>query len=215
MLAETRATMAWVIDQCLIMLHPIMPFITEELWGQIAARDTMLIHAEWPTYGDELTDDAAAREMNWVISLIENIRSARAQMHVPAGLKIPVIMQELDEAGRTAWAHNEMMIKRMARIDSVTEMAELPKGCITIAVAGGIFALPLADIIDVDEEIARLEKSLGKLGKELGGLRGRLNNPKFAASAPAEVVAEARTNLAAREEEEATLLTALARLQEI
>ncbi|WP_298565552.1 valine--tRNA ligase [uncultured Aliiroseovarius sp.] len=214
-LAETRATMAWVIDQCLIMLHPIMPFITEELWGQIAARDTMLIHADWPTYGEELADGDAAREMNWVISLIENIRSARAQMHVPAGLKVPLILQELDDAGRTAWAGNEVMIKRMARIDSMTEMADLPKGCITIAVAGGIFALPLADIIDVGEEIARLEKSLGKLGKELGGLRGRLNNPKFAASAPAEVVAEARANLAAREEEEATLLTALSRLQEI
>ncbi|MCI2394997.1 valine--tRNA ligase [Aliiroseovarius sediminis] len=214
-LAETRATMAWVIDQCLIMLHPVMPFITEELWGQIATRDTMLIHADWPTYGDELVDEAAAREMNWVISLIENIRSARAQMHVPAGLKVPLIQQELDDAGRTAWANNEVMIKRMARIDSMTEMSELPKGCITIPVAGGIFALPLADIIDVDEEIARLEKTLGKLGKEIGGLRGRLKNPKFAVNAPPEVVEEAQANLAAREEEEATLNAALARLREI
>ncbi|MDE9451031.1 valine--tRNA ligase [Aliiroseovarius sp. Z3] len=214
-LAETRATMAWVIDQCLIMLHPIMPFITEELWGQIAERDTMLIHADWPDYGAELTDEAAAREMNWVISLIENIRSARAQMHVPAGLKVPLILQELDETGRTAWTNNEVMIRRMARIDSMTEMADLPKGSITIAVAGGIFALPLADIIDVDEEIARLEKSLGKLGKEIGGLRGRLKNPKFAENAPPEVVEEAQENLAAREEEEATLNAALARLREI
>ncbi|SPF76987.1 Valine--tRNA ligase [Aliiroseovarius pelagivivens] len=214
-LAETRATMAWVIDQCLIMLHPIMPFVTEELWGQIAERPKMLIHADWPEYGDELLDEDAAREMNWVISLIENIRSARSQMHVPAGLKIPVIQQELDAAGRTALENNQALVMRMARVDSITEMAELPKGCITVAVAGGIFALPLAEIIDVDEEIARLEKTLGKLAKELGGLRGRLKNPKFAENAPAEVLAETQANLAAREEEEATLNGALARLKEI
>ncbi|MBT2130036.1 valine--tRNA ligase [Aliiroseovarius lamellibrachiae] len=213
--AETRATMAWVIDQCLIMLHPIMPFITEELWGQIADRDTMLIHAEWPTYGAELVDEDAAREMNWVISLIENIRSARAQMHVPAGLKIPVIMQDLDDKGRKALGENQGLVTRMARIDSITEMADLPKGCITVPVDGGTFALPLADIIDVNEEIARLEKSLGKLAKELGGLRGRLKNPKFAESAPADVVEETRQNLVAREAEEAKLLGALDRLKEI
>ncbi|SMR82623.1 valyl-tRNA synthetase [Aliiroseovarius halocynthiae] len=214
-LAETRATMAWVIDQCLIMLHPIMPFVTEELWGQIVERPKMLIHADWPEYGGELLDEDAAREMNWVISLIENIRSARSQMHVPAGLKIPVIQQELDAAGRTALENNQALVMRMARVDSITEMAELPKGCITVAVAGGIFALPLAEIIDVDEEIARLEKSLGKLAKELGGLRGRLKNPKFAENAPPEVLAETRANLAAREEEEATLNAALDRLKEI
>ncbi|WP_298560357.1 valine--tRNA ligase [uncultured Aliiroseovarius sp.] len=213
--AETRATMAWVIDQCLIMLHPIMPFVTEELWGQIAERPKMLIHADWPEYGDELLDEDAAREMNWVISLIENIRSARSQMHVPAGLKIPVIQQELDTAGRTALENNQALVMRMARVDSITEMAELPKGCITVAVAGGIFALPLAEIIDVDEEIARLEKTLGKLAKELGGLRGRLKNPKFAENAPPEVLAETQANLAAREEEEATLNAALDRLKEI
>ena len=213
--AETRATMAWVIDQCLVLLHPIMPFITEQLWGDIADRDHMLVHQEWPTYGAELVDEGASRELNWVIQVIDNIRSARAQVHVPAGLKIPVILQEMDAAGRAAWAGNEALIKRMARIDSLTEMAELPKGCITVPVDGGTFAMPLADIIDVDEEKARLEKTLGKLAKELGGLRGRLNNPKFAASAPEEVVEEARANLAAREAEEAKINEALARLADI
>ncbi len=85
--AETRATMAWVIDQCLVLLHPIMPFITEQLWGDIADRDHMLVHQEWPTYGAELVDEDASRELNWVIQVIDNIRSARAQVHVPAGLK--------------------------------------------------------------------------------------------------------------------------------
>ncbi|MDQ2095595.1 valine--tRNA ligase [Rhodalgimonas zhirmunskyi] len=213
--AETRATMRWVLDQCLVLLHPIMPFVTEELWQETAQRDGFLMLSAWPSYGSDLVDPAADREMNWVISLIEDIRSARAQMHVPAGLKVPLVLRSLDEAGRTAWANNETLIKRLARIDSLTEMAEFPKGTITIAVEGGELGLPLADIIDVDEEKARLEKTLQKLGKEIGGLRGRLSNPKFAENAPEEVVAEAQENLAARQEEEATLKAALTRLQEV
>jgi len=212
---ETRATMAWVIDQCLILLHPVMPFITEELWGQIADRDTLLAHADWPDYGTSLIDDAADREMNWVIRLIEDIRSARAQMHVPAGLKIPVIRQQSDDAARAAWAANEALIMRMARIDSLADRATLPKGCVTIPAEGATFALPLADIIDVGEEKARLEKSLGKLEKEIKGLTTRLDNPKFAESAPEEVVSEARDNLAQREDEAGKLREALARLAEI
>ncbi len=215
LIAETKATLAWTIDQALIMLHPIMPFITEELWGLTADRTKPVIHADWPELSADLVDADADREMNWVISLIDGIRSARAQMRVPAGLKIPVILQNLDDKGRTALANNEVMIKKLARIDSITEMADLPKGASPVPVDGGTFALPLADIIDVDAEIARLEKGLQKLAKELGGLRGRLKNPKFADSAPAEVVAETRENLALREEEEATINAALTRLKEI
>ncbi|MFY0679337.1 MAG: valine--tRNA ligase [Thalassovita sp.] len=214
--AETQQVMGWVLDQCLILLHPIMPFITEELWGETGTRAKMLVHADWPTYTAEaLVDAEADREMNWVIALIEGVRSARSQMHVPAGLKIPMLVSELDAAGKAAWAGNEVMIKRLARVDSLTAVESFPKGCITVAVEGGLFGLPLADIIDIDEEKARLEKSIGKLAKELGGLRGRLNNPKFVASAPAEVVEEARGNLAAREEEDGKLKEALARLAEL
>jgi valyl-tRNA synthetase len=214
--AETQATMGWVIDQCLIMLHPIMPFITEEIWGTSGKRDKMLIHADWPDYtAADLVDDAADREMNWVIGLIDAIRSARAQMHVPAGLKIPVIVTELDAAGMQAWARNEVMIKRLARIDSLTHLDAFPKGCITVAVEGGVFGMPLADIIDIDEEKSRLEKSMTKVEKEIKGLKGRVNNPKFVASAPEEVVAEARENLALREEEAAKFKAALERLAEL
>ena len=215
LVAETRATMAWVIDQCLALLHPFMPFITEELWGDIAERDNLLVHEDWPSYGAALIDPDSDREMNWVITLIEQIRSVRAQMHVAAGLKIPLIQQSLDDAGRAAWATNEALILRMARIDSLTEMAELPKGCATIPVEGGLFALPLAEIIDVAEEKARLEKTLAKLDKEIAGLAGRLKNPKFAENAPDEVVEEARDNLAAREDEAQKLREALARLADI
>ena len=213
--AETRTTMRWVLDQCFILLHPIMPFITEELWDATGPRPKMLIHADWPTYGAELIDEAADREMNWVISVIENTRSARAQMHVPAGLQVPMIVTQMDPAAKAAWEANAPLIQRLARIESLTEAGAMPKGTITIPAEGATFGLPLADIIDIDEEKARLEKTLGKLAKELGGLRGRLNNPKFAESAPEEVVEETRANLAARESEEAQLKEALARLSEV
>ncbi|WP_170604760.1 valine--tRNA ligase [Ruegeria arenilitoris] len=214
--AETRATMRWVLDQCMVLLHPIMPFITEELWGLTGNRVKLVVHADWPTYvAADLIDADADQEMNWVISLIENTRSARAQMRVPAGLYVPMLVTEIDANGQVAWDRNETLIKRLARIDSLTKSDELPKGTISIAAPGASFGLPLADIIDIGAEKERLEKAKGKLAKELGGLRGRLNNPKFVASAPEEVVEEAKAKLAAREEEEAKLNEALARLAEI
>ncbi|EAQ44868.1 valyl-tRNA synthetase [Roseobacter sp. MED193] len=212
---ETRQTLGWVLDQCMVLLHPIMPFITEELWGKTAKRDTMLVHQDWPTYGPELVNEAADSEMTWVITVIENIRSARAQMNVPAGSKIPMIVTQFDDAARAAWEANEGMIKKLARVVSLDQVDSFPKGCASVAAPGASFGLPLADIIDVEAEKARLEKNLGKLAKELGGLRGRLKNPKFVASAPDEVVAEARENLSLREEEEAKLKDALSRLKEI
>ena len=213
---ETQKTMAWVLDQCLVLLHPIMPFITEELWGVAGERAKMLALTDWPEYAAaDLVDLAADAEMNWTISLIEGIRSARAQMNVPVGLYVPVVITEADEAARGAYGRNEVMIKRLARIGEVSEAAAAPKGSITIPTNGATFALPLADIIDVEAEKARVQKAIDKLGKELGGLRGRLNNPSFVASAPEEVVEEARENLALREGEEAQLKAALARLAEI
>ncbi len=213
-IAETKATYAWALDQCLILLHPIMPFITEELWGQ-KARPKQLIHADWPTYGTDMVDAEADAELNWVIRLIESIRSARAQMHVNAGAYVPLVVKGFEDTAKAAYTRNEALIKRFARLESLTEVDDFPKGTVALAISGGTFGLPLADVIDVAEEIARLEKTLQKLGKELGGLRGRLKNPKFAESAPAEVVEETKANLALREEEESKLNEALTRLQEL
>ncbi|WP_458791308.1 valine--tRNA ligase [Yoonia sp. MH D7] len=214
--AETEATLRWVLDQALIMLHPIMPFITEELWGLAETRETLLVTADWPTYtAADLVDAEADREMNWVINLIDSVRSARAQSHVPAGAKVPLVVMGLDAKGGSAWNNNSALIQRIARIETLDHVDVFPKGCVTIPMEGGTFGLPLAGLIDVPAEIARLEKSVTKLGKELGGLRGRLNNPKFVESAPEDVIIEARENLALREEEDAQLKAAIARLAEL
>ena len=213
---ETRETMAWVLDQCLILLHPIMPFITEELWGTTVKRDRMLVVSDWPTFTTAgMLDADADRELNWVIGLIESIRSARTQMHVPAGLKVPMLCTGMDSAAQTAWDNNEAMIKRLARVESLEHTDGFPKGTVSIGAPGATFGLPLAGLIDIDAEKARLQKSLDKLGKEIGGLKGRLNNPKFAASAPEDVVAEAQANLDARQEEADQLQAALDRLAEL
>ncbi|WP_390910327.1 valine--tRNA ligase [Pseudosulfitobacter sp. SM2401] len=213
--AETKATYAWAFDQCLILLHPIMPFVTEELWGA-KERPKMLVHTDWPTYTSaDLVTPQADADLSWTVAMIEAIRSARAQMNVPAGSFIPLAVKGLDDAARAAWTQNEALIKRFARIESLTEGGELPKGTVAMAVSGGSFGLPLAGVIDVAAEKARLEKTIGKLGKELGGLRGRLNNPKFADSAPPEVIEETKANLALREAEEGKLQEALSRLAEL
>ncbi|MEM8802755.1 MAG: valine--tRNA ligase [Pseudomonadota bacterium] len=213
---ETQETMKWVLDQCLILLHPIMPFITEELWGLSGSRAKMLIHTDWPEYDPAtVVDIEADHEMTWVIGLIEDVRSARTQMHVPAGAYVPMLVTQIDDKGQAAWDRNAVLIKRLARIESLEAAEDFPKGTIAVPAEGARFGMPLADIIDIAEEKARLEKTLGKLAKELGGLRGRLGNPKFAASAPAEVVEETKANLAAREDEEAKLNEALAKLAEL
>ena len=213
--AETKATYAWAFDQCLILLHPIMPFVTEELWGA-KERPKMLVHTDWPTYtAADLVDAQADADLSWTVAMIEAIRSARAQMNVPGGDFVPLVVVGMDAAATSAWNQNEALIKRFARIESLTAADTMPKGTAALAVSGGAFGIPLDGIIDVAAEKARLEKTLGKLAKELGGLRGRLNNPKFADSAPAEVIEETKANLALREDEESKLKDALARISEL
>ena len=213
--AETKATYAWAFDQCLILLHPIMPFVTEELWGA-KERPKMLVHTDWPTYtAADLVDAQADADLSWTVAMIEAIRSARAQMNVPGGDFVPLVVVGMDAAATSAWDQNEALIKRFARIESLTAVDTMQKGTAALAVSGGAFGIPLDGIIDVAAEKARLEKTLGKLAKELGGLRGRLNNPKFADSAPAEVIEETKANLALRENEESKLKDALSRISEL
>ncbi|NAZ35737.1 valine--tRNA ligase [Rubellimicrobium sp. CFH 75288] len=213
--AETQAVMAWVLAQCLKLLHPFMPFVTEALWQDTRAGVGLLAHAPWPDFAAaDLVDPAAEAELRWAIALIEGVRSARAQMNVPAGLTVPVVLVEADEAARAALARNEALIRRLARIEAPRPGAA-PRGSVTVPVPGATFALPLEGLIDVAAETERMRKGLLRAEKEAAGLRGRLGNPGFLSSAPPEVVEEARAALAAREAEGAQLRAALARLEEL
>ncbi|WP_374430244.1 valine--tRNA ligase [Tabrizicola sp.] len=212
--AETRQTMAWVLDQSMILLHPFMPFITEELWGTTGKREKLLVHTDWPQLPATLIDRDAEREMTFVTTLIDDIRSARAQVHVPVGLKADLVATSLTEEARAAFQRNEALIKRLARVDQITEGAA-PKGSIAVAAEGAAFAIPLEGLIDIAEEKSRLQKGLDKLMKEIAGLKGRLDNPNFVKSAPEDVVMEAQSNLEARQDEAAKMQEALKRLSDL
>lgn len=189
--SETRATSAWVLDQIFILLHPFMPFITEELWQQTAKREVMLIDATWPEYKG-LGDAAADAEMNWVIRLISEVRSVRAEMNVNAGAKIPCMLVGASQETRrraNAWGTE---IMRLARLSSLTFEDEVPKSSAQMVLDESTIALPLEGVIDFAAEKARLNKELEKIAKDMGGIDGRLNNPAFVAKAPQEVLDESR-----------------------
>jgi valyl-tRNA synthetase len=210
---ETRATMRWVLDQCFILLHPIMPFITEELWSLTGSRQTMCVHAAWPTYGLDVADAAADREMSWVLNLIETVRSTRMQMRVPVGLKLPMLVLDADAAATAAYDRNASLIERLARLDGLHPAQGLPKGALSVAVEGATYALPLGDVIDIAAETARLSKTLDKLHKDIGGLQGRLGNPRFIENAAEEVVEEARATLAEKTDEATRLRDVIEKLE--
>ena len=210
--AETRATMAWAIDQCLVMLHPIMPFVTEELWGQIATRDKPLIHADWPDLSPDLADAAADAEIGWVIKAIEGVRSVRAEMNVPAGAKIEMVLTGHDPKTAMRLLRNADLIARLARLSECAVADHAPEGSVTVPMEDCTINLPLAGVIDVAAERARLTKARAKADKEASGIAKKLSNEAFLAKAPDAVVEEQRERLSAAEAEAAKLSAALERL---
>ena len=193
-LAETRAMTAWTLDQILKLLHPFMPYITEELWQKTAGdegRDTMLVTASWPSY-EGLGDAGADAEMGWVIRLITEIRSVRAEMNVPAGAKIACVLAHPSDESAARAKRWEAEISRLARLESLTVADAVPAGSAQIVLDETVVALPLAGVIDFAAEKARLNKELDKTSKDIAAIEGRLNNPGFVAKAPPEVIEEAK-----------------------
>ncbi len=216
--AETRATAAWTMDQILIMLHPFMPFITEELWqrasqGEVADKD-MLIMAAWPNYPD-MVDNEAREEIEWIIAVISEIRSARAEMNVPAGAKVPLVLVNAEEKPRARAHLHRSLLKRMARLENINFADEPPKGSVQIVMDDALLALPLAGAIDVDAENERLTKEIEKVEKDISGIEAKLANEKFTSRAPEHVVAEQRTRKVAAEETRTKLMEALERLKSV
>ena len=209
--AETRATTAWARDQILKLLHPFMPFITEELWAATAPRDTMLVVAEWPTL--KINAEAASAEMNWVIDLIKGVRSVRAEMNVPAGAKIPLLLTGADTAAAERLARNKDVILTLARLTSADIADAIPKGSAQFVLNEAVVALPLGDVIDFAKERARLEKDLKKAQDEIARFDAKLGNEQFVAKAPEEVLTEQREKRAEAQALAVRLSEAIARLQ--
>lgn len=210
--AETRAVAGWVLDQILVVLHPFMPFITEELWHATKSdRAYDLIHAQWPTA--TAIDADAADEVNWAIKFIQEVRSTRAEMNVPAGAKATALVVGASDQTVQRLADWQDMLCRLARLEKAeaVETAE-SQGAAQLVVDEATVYLPLADLMDLGAEKARLQKNLEKLQKEAGSIKGRLSNQGFVAKAPAHVVEEAKVQVAELEAQIEKVSAALTRL---
>lgn len=193
---ETRLVLAWTLEQIFALLHPFMPFITETLWEQTAERSEFLMQQSWPGLAESYANAAAADELGWVLKTISQIRSVRADVNVPAGAKVPASLVDAgDETALRLAAHGDV-IKRLARLEKLEIADTAAPGSVKTVVDEATIVLEIADLIDASEEVARLDKQLGKLGGEITGLEKRLGNDAFVAKAPAEVVAEQRERLA-------------------
>jgi valyl-tRNA synthetase len=216
--AETQATAAWVLDVILTLLHPVMPFITEELWAQTAdlgaprAHGGFLMSARWPDLPSSLIDPAADAEIGLVIDAISEGRSVRSGLNVPLSAKPPLLVVEATDAQRATLAANAGQIAQLLRVSGVEAVDAAPTGSIPFVVAGATFALPVAEFIDLAAERARLGKEVGALTGEIAKISGKLGNPDFVARAPEEVVEENRERLAEALAAKAKLEGALARL---
>ena len=211
--AETRAAAAWALGRILTLLHPFMPFITEELWGARGAAEKSLIVSEWPRHDAVLVNDDAAAEMNWVIDLIGAVRSVRQEMNVPVAAKIPLVFVGGDAAARARLDANTGVIERLARLSGVSLAEAAPKGAVQIVHGEAVAALPVADFIDIAAEKVRLEKEQAKAVKEIAGIDKKLGNKNFVERAPKEVVEEQHHRRAGYEAELEKLDAALERLK--
>jgi valyl-tRNA synthetase len=213
---ETRATTAWVLDEIVKLLHPFMPFLTEELWGVTAEqgpkREHMLTLAAWPQH-DGLNDTRAEAEIGWVIDLITAIRSIRSEMSIPPATQLPLVLAGASDETRARAGRWAEFIRRLARVSDIAFADTPPRGAVQIIVRGEVAALPLQGIIDLGAERARLTKEIAKCDADIARVDQKLGNADFLKRAPEEIVEgerEKRDDAQARKEK---LAEALERLQ--
>lgn len=208
---ETKAVAGWVLDQILVMLHPFMPFITEELWHALGEREYDLIVAKWPMPDARALDPAARAEIDWLIRLVSEVRAARTELGVPPGAKLPIHVGGGDEPTTARLGRQAGALARLARVELAD--GEAPAGgSLQVVVDGATYMLPIGDVIDLDAERARLAKAIAAAEKERDSLAGRLSNASFVERAKPEAVEKARADHADKAAEAERLSAALARL---
>jgi valyl-tRNA synthetase len=218
--AETQATTAFVIDQIAAILHPFMPFLTEELWaikGQESSthedpkREGLLCHADWPQLSG-LENPAAEAEIGFVVDLTSEIRSVRSEANVPGAELVKLVLVNGKPQTRAAAERWRPTILRLARASEISFAESAPPQSAIVVVRGESVAMPLAGLIDIDAEKTRLQKETARLKADIAGTKAKLANPDFLARAPEEIVEENRERIRAAEDRHAKVLEALARL---
>jgi valyl-tRNA synthetase len=208
---ETRAVAGWALDQILVMLHPFMPFITEELWHALGERKYDLILAKWPNPRASVSKDATDA-IDWVLDLTTNVRSAKNELGIPPGAKLAAFLPQASTLATSTIERSSAAIERLARLTPVT-VGEAPAGAAMQVTAGSdVFIVPLEGIIDIKAEKARLSKALEASQKEAKSLEGRLSNANFVERAKPEAVEKAREDFAHHSAEVERLTAALDRL---
>ncbi|MDR7225051.1 valine--tRNA ligase [Aminobacter aminovorans] len=214
--AESQAVAAFVLDEIYKLLHPMMPFMTEELWAHTAGegkeRTTLLCHAAWPA--PDFEDVGAAAEINWLVDLVSGIRSVRSEMNVPPAAIAPLVFVGANAETLERLKRHQSAIARLARVGEITHEAAAPKGAAQIVAGEATACLPLGSLIDLSAEAARLQKELGKTTEEIARLHKKLSNEKFVASAPEEIVAAEREKLDDYRRTQEKLDTALSRVRD-
>jgi valyl-tRNA synthetase len=217
--AETRAMTAWVLDECLKLLHPVSPFLTEELWQRLGeagpAREGLLITTPWPNLPDDYADAEAAAEIGWLMELVSEIRSIRSEMNVPGSARPALTLSGAGAATSQRLARHQGLILTLARLSSAAESAVAPAGAVPFVIGEATCALAIADVIDIDAERARLAKEVAALDADIERTARKLGNADFVARAPETVVEENRERLAAAEAAKAKLAAAQARLRSV
>jgi valyl-tRNA synthetase len=214
---ETRGAAAWALDEILKLLHPFMPFISEELWSVTAEhgpqRHHMLALDAWPAH-DGLDDEVAEAEIGWVIDLITAIRSVRVEMNIPAATMLPLVLADASPQTAIRARHWSEFIQRLARIAEISFEDAPPRGAVQLVVRGDVAALPLKGVIDLDAERARLAKEMAKCDADIARVDAKLSNPNFVSRAPEEVVEEEKEKREEALARKAKIAEALQRLKD-
>ena len=208
---ETKAVAAWAFDQILVMLHPFMPFVTEELWHAMGERPYDLIVAKWPA-PEAKADPQAKAEIDWLIRLVTEVRSARTELNVPPSAKLHLFAGEANDATAGRLDRQFVALQRLARLELIQLSAFDGTGAAQVVVDGANYSLPLEGVIDLDAERSRLKKAVEAAEKERDSLAARLGNPSFTERAKPEAVEKARADHDSRAAEAERLAAALARL---
>jgi valyl-tRNA synthetase len=214
---ETRGAAAWALDEILKLLHPFMPFISEELWSVTAEhgpqRHHMLALDAWPMH-DGLDDVVVEAEIGWVIDLITAIRSVRVEMNIPPATMLPLVLANASPETAIRARHWSEFIQRLARVADISFADAVPQGAVQLVVRGEAAALPLKGVIDLDAERARLAKEMTKADADIARVDGKLNNPNFVSRAPEEVVEEEKEKREEAQARKAKIAEALQRLKD-
>lgn len=215
--AETRAMTAWTLDQTLKLMHPVTPFITEELWDKLAEEgaprsEPTLIGAAWPALPDSYLDMRASADISWLIRAVSEVRSSRAEIGVPPGAKLTLALYNPTDEIKALFDKHGELIKSLARLEAIEQVGEQPPGSIALLVGSASAFMPLKGLVDLDAERARLTKEIAAFESDIGHVNKKLGNPNFIARAAPEVIEEQREKLAEAEAGRAKQAAALARL---